>query len=115
MSENESKPEKITPEQIIKLLDKAKDTEWRYLLKIREWARQGSAYTDYAESQVIYGEAERVTLERWDAGYPYATGEDVLIIPKTVPVIVIWEHVTDQSIRRIVYVFTSDGWKEVVV
>ena len=111
----EIKPEEITPEEVGRLLERAKETEWKYLLKLSEWARQGSAYTDFAEYKVVYGEADEVVLERWDAGYPYAAGRDILVIPKTVPVVVLWEHVTDERQDTRIYVFTKDGWKEVEV
>ena len=108
--------EKIAPEEIARLLEKAKDTEWKFLLKLRTWARQGTGWhTDYAEFNILFGEAEEVVLERWDAGYPYSAGEDVLIIPKTVPVVVLWEHVSDDNKTATVYIFTKDGWKEVEV
>jgi hypothetical protein len=119
VSQEVSQIEEITPETIGKLLQKAKDAEWRYLLKLRQWARQGSAYDDVAEYEVVYGEAEEVILERWNPGFPYAAGEDVLIIPKKVPTIVVWRHYEDTGngpiSRKVVYVFTRDGWKSVEV
>jgi len=108
--------EKITPEDIKRLLEKAKDTEWRYLLKIEEWARQGTGWhTDYAEFEIIHGEADLVRIGSWDAGYPYERGIEYLIIPKTVPVIIRWEHVSDDWRTTKLYIFTRDGWKEVEV
>jgi hypothetical protein len=108
-------PEQLKPEDIEKLLEKAKDTEWKYLLKLREWARQGPAHTDYAEFKIVYGEAETVKIGEWDSGYPYERGWKYLLIPKTVPVVVLWEHVTDERQDTRIYVFTKDGWKEVEV
>jgi len=107
--------EELTPEQIEKLLEKAKETEWKYLLRIEEWSRQGPAYTDYAEFELVYGKADRVKLEDWDAGYPYAAGTTYLIIPKTVPTVILWRHVTDEATKEVLYIFTRDGWKEVEV
>ena len=115
MTEEQIQPEEITPETVKELLGKAKDTEWRYLLKISEWSRQVPAYTDFSEIEVVYGEVEKVVLERWDDGYPYAAGEDILIIPKTVPVVILWRHVTDENVTKVIYVFTKDGWKSVEV
>jgi len=115
MAEEQIKPEKLTQETIRKLIEKAKETEFKYLLKIEEWARQGGAYTDYAEFETLYGDIGVITLEEWDAGYPYARGAEYLIIPKTIPVIILWKHVTDESKRKIVYIFTKDGWKSVEV
>jgi len=109
--------EKMTPEDIKRLLEKAKDTEWRYLLKIEEWARQGSAYDDVAEFEVVYGEADLVRLEDYDAGYPGVAGTEYLVVPKTVPVIILWRHYQDygngSKSTRIVFIFTKDGWKYV--
>jgi hypothetical protein len=115
MAEENTTPKEITPEQIEKLLEKAKETEWKYLLRLEEWARQGPAYTDFAEAEIIYGEAERVKLGSWDSGYPYASGVEYLIIPRTVPTIILWTHVTDEGKTEKIYIFTSDGWKEVEV
>jgi len=114
-TETPLKPEGLKPEDIEKLLEKAKDTEWKYLLKLREWARQGPAYTNYAEFSILYGEAETVKIREWDSGYPYERGWEYIIIPKTVPTVVLWEHETDEAVRKVVYVFTKDGWKEVEV
>jgi hypothetical protein len=113
---DETTPAEITPEQIKSLLEKAKETEWKYLLRIEEWARQGTGWhTDYAEFKVLYGEADMVKLGSWDSGYPYEIGTEYLIIPKTVPVVIGWEHVSDDTSTMIIYIFTKDGWKQVDV
>jgi hypothetical protein len=111
----EIKLEEITSEEISRLLERARETEWKYLLRVREWVRQGPAYTDYAEFKIVYGEAEEIKVREWDSGYPYERGWEYIIIPKTVPVVVLWEHVTDERQDTRIYVFTKDGWKEVEV
>jgi len=117
VSQGEIEPEKLTPEMIKELLEKATPVETKYLLKLRRWARQGGAYDDYAEFEVVYGEAEEVTLEEWDSGYPYARGEDVIVIPRRVPTVIYWKHYEDKGDgemkTRIIYIFTKDGWKSV--
>ncbi|MCC6056885.1 MAG: hypothetical protein LM583_09440 [Desulfurococcaceae archaeon] len=115
-------PQEITQEQIKQLVEKAisegKD-EARLLLILEKWVRQGSAYVNDADFEVIYGEAEEVTLQEWDAGYPYERGTKYIIIPKTVPTIIRWYHVwdygEDRGEREIVYVFTTEGWKSIRV
>jgi hypothetical protein len=117
VSQPEEIKQEIKPEEIGKLLEKAKDAEWKFLLKLERWARQGSAYDDTAEFEIVYGDAEEVVVREWDSGYPYTAGEDVLLIPKTIPVVVIWRHYEDtgNGVHRskIVYIFTKDGWKSV--
>jgi hypothetical protein len=115
-------PQKLTPELIRNLVEKAEKEgreETRFLLKISTWRRQGESYEDYATYDVIYGNAEIVVLKDWDEGYPYRKGSDLLVMPKTVPVVVIWrnkfDYGTESGEIEKVYVFTSDGWKEVKV
>jgi hypothetical protein len=118
-NEAKTKTEEIKPETLKDLLGKATPTEWRYLLVIRRWSRQGSAYDDYADFELLYGEAEEIVIEEWNAGYPYSSGEDVLVIPKKVPVIILWKHVEDTGTgvkkKKMIYIFTKDGWKSVEV
>lgn len=93
--------------------------EAKYLLKISTWYRQGSAYTDTARFEIIYGEAETILISEWDEGYPHRRGKDYIVIPKTVPVIILWTNKYDyesesgETIKA--YIFTSEGWKEVLV
>jgi len=115
VSENELKVEELKPEDIGGLLERARDTEWWHLLKIREWVRQGSARTDYAEFQTVYGEVDVIKLEEHGIGYPFEIETEYLVIPKTLPVIIRWDHVTDNKQTTIIYIFAKDGWKEVVV
>jgi len=117
MSEIPPETQKLTPEVIRKLVEKADPIEWLYLLKLSRWYRQGESYIDEQKVDVIYGEADIVELGTWDEGYPYRRGEDVLIIPKTVPTIIRVVR-RDNTINPPVnneklLVFTKDGWKEV--
>jgi hypothetical protein len=115
-------PQELTPEQIQKLVELAQKEnriEARLLLVLEKWDRQGGAYVNYADFEVIYGEAELVEFGEWDAGYPYERGTKYIVIPKTMPTIVRWWHVWDYGEDRgeteTIYVFTSDGWKSVKV
>jgi hypothetical protein len=115
-------PQELKPEQIKELYEKAMKEgrlEGRYLLKLQTWYRQGSSFEDKASYEVVLGEIDSVEIKQWDEGYPYRRGEDTLIIPKTLPVIIIWRHrwdyETDIGETVKVYVFTSEGWKEVRV
>jgi hypothetical protein len=115
-------PQELTQEQIQKLVELAQKEnriEARLLLVLEKWVRQGSAYVNDADFDVIYGEAELVEFGEWDAGYPYERGTKYIIIPKTVPTIIRWYHVwdygEDRGEREIVYVFTTEGWKSIRV
>jgi hypothetical protein len=94
-------------------------TEARLLLTLKEWRRQGESYIDEQRINVIYGEAEEIILETFDEGYPYRKGAEVVIIPKTLPTIVVVEYRTNTVNPPIdemtVYVFTREGWKKVRV
>jgi hypothetical protein len=115
-------PQELTPEQIQKLVELAQKEnriEARLLLILEEWVRQGSSYEDSAKFEVIYGEADVVKIETWNEGYPYRKGTKYLIVPKTVPTVIVWRHKWDygdnSGIIEIVYVFTTEGWKKISV
>jgi hypothetical protein len=115
-------PQEITPEQIKQLVEKAisegKD-ETRYILKLETWFRQGGSFDDSASFDVIFGDVDIIELKEWNEGYPYRKGHTNLLVPKTVPTIVIWrnrwDYGEDSGEREIVYVFTSEGWKKILV
>jgi hypothetical protein len=118
----EIEPQELTTQQIKKLVELAEKEgrlESRYLLKLETWVRQGSSFDDKADFDVVYGEAAVIELEEWDEGYPHRRGTRYLIVPKTVPVIILWrnkwDYETDIGEREIVYVFTSEGWKKILV
>jgi hypothetical protein len=115
-------PHELTQEQIknlIELAQKENRVESRFILLIEEWIRQGTSFDDTSKFEVIYGEADLVKLEEWNEGYPYRKGTKYLVIPKTVPVIILWYHRwdygEDRGEREIVYVFTAEGWKKISV
>jgi hypothetical protein len=94
-------------------------SEARLLLLLKEWRRQGESYIDEQRINVIYGEAEEITIREFDEGYPYRKGAEVVIIPKTLPTIVLVrrrDNTTSPEIdEAVVYVFTVEGWKKVEV
>jgi hypothetical protein len=107
--------EELKPEEIGKLLEKAGPTEWKYLLILDKWNRQGNVYRDYSNFEIVYGEVDMVLLEKWNSGYPRTVGEKYLIVPKTVPVVIVHYEGRDfgngLEQEREVYIFTKDGWK----
>jgi hypothetical protein len=114
--------QELTPEQIRKLIELAQKEgkiEARYLLKLDTWIRQGTSFHDRAVFDVIFGDVETVELGKWDEGYPYRKGCTYLLIPKSVPAVVRWKNAWDYSVdigeKEVIYVFTSEGWKEVLV
>ena len=116
-TQTELKPEQI--KHLIELAQREGRLEGRYLLVLQTWRRQGSSYEDKADFEIILGEVDSITIREWDEGYPYICGEDTLIIPKTLPVIILWFHKWDYGTEsgEIVkaYIFTSEGWKSVTV
>jgi hypothetical protein len=117
--ENKVEVEEIKPETLKDLLGKATPTEWKYMLILEKWDRQGGAYTDYADFEILLGKADIIEIEEWDSGYPYTAGEKCLVVPKTVPVVILWYSGQDYGDglkrKREIYVFTRDGWKRVEV
>jgi hypothetical protein len=94
-------------------------SEAKFLLTIETWYRQGPAYTRYRSFKVIYGEVDEVLLERSCDSYPYDCYENYIIVPKSVPAIVLVEE-EDETVdppvsRKELYVFTKDGWKRVEI
>jgi hypothetical protein len=121
-TETSIEPKELTLDEIKNLVLKAieeKRIEARYILVIEEWIRQGPSFEDSADFEVVYGEAYKVELMEWNEGYPYRKGHKYLLIPKTVPVVVLWRHKWDYETEvgefQKIYVFTSEGWKEVKV
>jgi hypothetical protein len=122
IQDEQIQPQELKPEQIKELYEKAVKegrVEALYMLKLHRWARQGTSYIDKADFEIIFGEAEEVVIHEWDEGYPYRRGVDVIIIPKTIPVVILWFHKwdygEDRGGREIAYIFTSEGWKSVTV
>ena len=105
----------LTPEDIKKLIENAKETEWKYLLKVKIANRRvgcGYVYLYDEDLKIIYGDAEIITIlsDTQDC----TDYEEVLVIPKTVPTIVMKIH-TDENPECPnyvdIFVFTSEGWK----
>jgi len=109
----------LTPEKIRELIEKASPIENKYLLILEAHSRQGPAYVDFQKFEIIYGEADTIELNCWDAGYPYEEGCRYLIIPKTIPVVIKINRYDETQSPAIneqwLLIFTSEGWKEVRV
>jgi hypothetical protein len=105
-------------EEVIRNPDKY-PAEAKLVLVLKEWSRQGPAYVDDQNFEVIHGDVEEITLRYFDEGYPYRRGREVALIPKVVPTIVKVEYrtnTTDPPIHSVtLYIFTGDGWKRVDV
>jgi len=122
IQDEQIQPQELKPEQIknlIELAEKENRIEGRYLLKLSTWSRQGSSYSDDADFDIIHGNAEYILIREWDEGYPYRKGFDYMIIPKTIPVVILWRHSWDYDLDRgesvNVYIFTTEGWKSIRV
>ena len=94
-------------------------TEAKLILSLETWTRQGPSYDDFQNYEVIFGEVKEIELGLWDEGYPYRRGRKVALVPLTMPVVVMVERYADTTSpvqhRKIVFVFTKDGWKSVPV
>jgi hypothetical protein len=115
-------PQELTPEKIKELYEKAEKEgriESRYILKLQTWYRQGESFEDNAAFDVIYGDAETVELGEWNEGYPYRKGHTWLIIPKSMPVVILWTNKYDYGTEfgevTNAFIFTSEGWKKILV
>jgi hypothetical protein len=108
----------LTIEEVRKLLDKAKPAETKYLLFLTTQSRPGESFSEREDYHVVLGEVEEVELERY-YNYPTDNRGRYLIIPKTVPVVIRWWHTwdfgQDSGEEERIYVFTTEGWKEVSV
>jgi len=88
---------KMDEKAIVKLLEKASDTEWKYLLKIQVYL--------YDSYEILHGDADFITIDNEDEDYI-----EKIVVPRTVPVILRHRHKTEETI----YIFTKDGWKSVI-
>jgi hypothetical protein len=114
----EEKVREIKPEELKRLLEKATPAETKYILFLGTQNRPGSSFSEYEDFEVILGEAEVVELGR-HYSYPHYNTADYMLIPKTVPTIIRWWHRwdfgNDRGYEETIFIFTSDGWKEVEV
>ena len=91
--------------------------EAKMLLKFRTDFRRGGCGWVYLYSndfEVLYGEVDEVVIYR--KAFDCDVNEDVLIIPKSVPVVILQKHHDDNPEipdRITIYVFTPDGWKSI--
>jgi hypothetical protein len=117
-SEVKVETKEITPEMVRELVEKASPTEWKYLMKLKLSRRVsgcGWVYKYGWDLQTLWGNVDIVKLREKE--YHDCTIEsELLLIPKTVPVVVMLsEWNDDPQVKDTVttYVFTIDGWKSV--
>jgi len=125
MSEPQTEIEEVDEEVLKRLIkDVLADpqkypSEAKLILVLETWHRQGEAFVDSQSYEIIEGKCEEVVLEQWDEGYPYRSGCKVALIPLTVPTIVDFYSYTDTTDpprrKRVLYIFTAQGWKSVKV
>jgi len=92
--------------------------EAKFLLKLKTWYRQGGSYVDEAFYKVLWGEVDEVVVGEWDSGYPYERGEEIVLIPKAVPTVILHRVIQDYGERieeTTVYVFTGRNWVSVLI
>ena len=120
MSLETTTEEKITPEQINILIQKANDVELKYLLILQLQGRRGGCghlYLYDTEIEIIHGKAELVTLER-EYVNECEWKERLLVIPLEISTIVKVSFRDDNpevSDFDEYYIFTAEGWKSLRV
>ena len=99
---------------ILKAVREGKE-EAKLILMLSEWDRPGPSFEDYAEIKVLYGEVERVLMNRV---YSYPTTDEYLyaLIPKTRTVVLLYKSASDYEgeleKHEKLFVFSyPDGWK----
>jgi len=109
----------LTVDEIKELVKNASPTERKYLLELKLQKRTrgcGYVYLFHDTLDVVYGDAEVLELSK---SFDNCLDErEVLVIPKTVPVIVVVEHHDeDPSVREStdIYIFDREGWKKTTV
>jgi hypothetical protein len=111
-------PKSITEQEIKKLVEQAKETEWRYLLKLSLEGRSdgcGYRYLFGDSIRLLFGNINKVILKEIEDNNCYWK-EELLIIPETVPAIVAihhWDESPDYHDYVDIYIFTDKGWKVV--
>ncbi len=95
-----------------------KSTGKKTVLEIDVWYRQGDAYTDQYDCEVIYGDAEtEVEYDKriCELNYPYRCPGVFVVRPKSIPVVVLCrgaDNTGDEEVRvKDMYVYTQKGWK----
>jgi hypothetical protein len=93
------------------------ETEAKFLLKLKTDFRKGGCGYVYLYSysyKVLYGDIDEVILHRDE--FDCDVSEEVLVIPKTVPVVLLYTyHDDDPNVRDYckVLVFTGSEWKSI--
>jgi len=110
----------LTVETLKKLIQKAKEYELKYLLFLEERHANGVLFEVRKKFKVIRGRVKKVLLERYrNDGSPSEFRVKYMVIPLTVPVIIVEESYEDFNGEithtKTLYVFTTDGWKYVII
>jgi len=91
--------------------------EAKFILMLDEYSRPGPSFEDYAEIKVLYGEVERVLMNRV---YSYPTTDEYLyaLIPKTRTVVLLYKSASDYEgeleKHEKLFVFSyPEGWKSI--
>ncbi len=115
--------EKLEGERLKELIKRAEEEgtwESYFLLKLSTYYYNGSLGIEVSDYKVVLGEVDQIVLEsRVDGSRANATSETILIIPKTIPVIILYRAYSDieghSYDHRTLYVFTKDGWKSITI
>jgi len=112
----------INQEQIQELAKQALESgkeEARFILRLTRGRRPGPSFYYRSDWKVVEGKVDEVVIDHL---YDYPTQDDevVLVIPKAIPTVLIYEHEwdygeQDQGSQKTVYVCGSNGWRSVEV
>jgi len=109
----------LTESEIKELIKNASPVERRFLLELKLQRRVrgcGYVYLFRDVLEIPYGDAEVLELSKITENC--LEEKEILVIPKTVPAIVVVEHHDDDpSVRKTtdVYIFDKEGWKKTTV
>jgi hypothetical protein len=112
-----SQTQEIT-KQIARLVEQAKEIEWKYLLRLTLSNRHGGCGYRYLfgdELEIVYGNVDIITLS--DVEDNCTRTREVLIVPKTIPAIVeVYHWDEDPQVENYIefFIFTENGWVKVV-
>ena len=101
----------ISREEVARLISEARPTEQRFLLKLETWDKNNYVDTNYV--RCIYGVMEQVLLSEQKRG-DYQE-QEYLIIPKSVPTILREVWTFGDSVKEVLWIFVSTGWKKLTL
>ena len=104
-SQTQPQVQTLQEDQLKNIIEKALNSpvESQYLLLLHIYKSEYSPQWYYKTYEVLLGKVNEIKLNR----------EKVVLIPLTIPVIVLYKESLPDFYSEKIYVFTSEGWKKV--